>query len=383
MTRITSSPANIAIRFAFYVIGFLVMTIGIAISVKSDLGVSPVSSIPYTMTVVWGIEMGQATILFHIGLVILQVVLLRRAFKAKNLLQVPVGVLFGLFTSLGLYVVSFLPDPANVWIQLIMTLISALLIAFGIFLYVPADMVPLAGEGAMLAVSQVTKIKFSTVKIAFDSTMVALSLITCLVLVHSLGSVGIGTIIAAFLVGSLLKAITKVLAPWRDRVLSIGRPVEAAPSTATTPLLEIMEQNVFTLSLEDDYADALRFLHEHHISGAPVVNGSGTVVGFVSDGDILRRLGGERSLFVNDRDMQKISFNEQLNGLLNASIRDIAVKNVISVNATDDLSKVSYVLAEHHLKKAPVMSNGQMVGIINRSNITDYATRLIEQNAGA
>lgn len=45
-----------------YFIGLFVMTIGIALSVKSNLGVSPVSSIPYTMTCVWGIEMGKASI---------------------------------------------------------------------------------------------------------------------------------------------------------------------------------------------------------------------------------------------------------------------------------------------------------------------------------
>lgn len=64
-----------------YFIGLFVMTIGIALSVKSNLGVSPVSSIPYTMTCVWGIEMGKATILFHIVLVLIQILLLRRKFK--------------------------------------------------------------------------------------------------------------------------------------------------------------------------------------------------------------------------------------------------------------------------------------------------------------
>lgn len=64
-----------------YFIGLFIMTIGIALSVKSNLGVSPVSSIPYTMTCVWGIEMGKATILFHIVLVVIQILLLRKNFK--------------------------------------------------------------------------------------------------------------------------------------------------------------------------------------------------------------------------------------------------------------------------------------------------------------
>ena len=198
------------------------MTLGIAISVKSDLGVSPVSSIPYTITCVFGLEMGKATILFHIGLVLLQILVLRKAFQAKNLLQVVVGVIFGYFTTFCNYLMTFLPDPHNLLVRLGMMLISVFLIALGIFLYVPTDIMPLAGEGAMLAISQVSGVAFSTVKIIFDCSMVAVSLVTCLVMLHALGSVGVGTVAAAVLVGVALKGITKVLGKQRDAWLGIS-----------------------------------------------------------------------------------------------------------------------------------------------------------------
>ena len=209
-------------RLVLYFGGFFVMTLGIAISVKSDLGVSPVSSIPYTITCVFGLEMGKATILFHIGLVLLQILVLRKAFQAKNLLQVVVGVIFGYFTTFCNYLMTFLPDPHNLLVRLGMMLISVFLIAFGIFLYVPTDIMPLAGEGAMLAISQVSGVAFSTVKIIFDCSMVAISLVTCLVILHALGSVGVGTIAAAVLVGTALKGITKVLGKQRDAWLGIS-----------------------------------------------------------------------------------------------------------------------------------------------------------------
>ena len=209
-------------RLVLYFGGFFIMTLGIAISVKSDLGVSPVSSIPYTITCVFGIEMGKATILFHIGLVLLQILVLRKAFQAKNLLQVVVGVIFGYFTTFCNYLMTFLPDPHNLLVRLGMMLISVFLIAFGIFLYVPTDIMPLAGEGAMLAISQVSGVAFSTVKIIFDCSMVAISLVTCLVMLHALGSVGVGTIAAAVLVGVALKGITKVLGKQRDGGLGIS-----------------------------------------------------------------------------------------------------------------------------------------------------------------
>ena len=197
-------------RLAAYFLGFLIMTLGIAISVKSNLGVSPVSSIPYTMTCVLGIEMGKATIIFHILLVLLQIIILRKDFQLKNLLQIPVGVVFGYFTTFGNYLMSLVHVPDLLPVRLGMMLISTALIAFGIFLYVPANLIPLAGEGAMLAGAQKTGVEFSSIKLMFDISMVGISLITCLIVLHSLGSVGIGTVAAAFLVGTELKGIRKI-----------------------------------------------------------------------------------------------------------------------------------------------------------------------------
>lgn len=101
---------NMKVRLPMYLIGLFIMTIGIAISVKSNLGVSPVSSIPYTMTRIWGIEIGKATILFHIVLVLIQLIILRINFKLISLLQIPVGVVFGYFTTFCNYLASFFPD---------------------------------------------------------------------------------------------------------------------------------------------------------------------------------------------------------------------------------------------------------------------------------
>lgn len=86
-TEVTEKNNNIKIRLVVYLIGLFIMTLGISMSVKSNLGVSPVSSIPYTITCITGLEMGKATILFHIVLVALQFVILRGAFQIKSLLR--------------------------------------------------------------------------------------------------------------------------------------------------------------------------------------------------------------------------------------------------------------------------------------------------------
>lgn len=216
---------NYAIRFLVYIVGLFIMTLGISLSVKSNLGVSPVSSIPYTITCITGLEMGKATILFHIVLVVMQILILRKAFQMKNLLQVVVGVIFGYFTTFSNYLFSFLPTPENMTVRLLMMLGSTVLIAVGIFFYLPADIVPLAGEGAMKAVSDTTHIAFNKVKVGFDISMVIISLISCLVALGTLGSVGVGTIIAAVLVGSVLGVITGWFGEKRDKILK-GTPSE-------------------------------------------------------------------------------------------------------------------------------------------------------------
>ena len=193
-------------RLICYFVGLFIMTAGIAISVKSNLGVSPVSSIPYTVTRCWGLEMGKATILFHCVLVLIQVLILRKRFQLKSLLQIPVGIVFGYFTTFCNYLMTFAPTVHNFALRIGMCLVSIVLVAIGIFFYMPANIMPLAGEGVMQAVSEVTKIAFPKVK--------------CLLVLHQFGSVGIGTILAAVLVGVVLGQIMRIWATIQKRKLA-------------------------------------------------------------------------------------------------------------------------------------------------------------------
>ncbi|MFR2342174.1 MAG: YczE/YyaS/YitT family protein [Ruminococcus sp.] len=118
-------------RLICYFVGLFIMTAGIAISVKSNLGVSPVSSIPYTVTRCWGLEMGKATILFHCVLVLIQVLILRKRFQLKSLLQIPVGIVFGYFTTFCNYLMTFAPTVHNFALRIGMCLVSIVLVAIG------------------------------------------------------------------------------------------------------------------------------------------------------------------------------------------------------------------------------------------------------------
>lgn len=364
-------------RLVFYILGLMIMTLGVAISVKSDLGVSPISSIPYTLTCAAGIELGRATIIFSIFMVLLQIVLLRKQFKIIGLLQLPIGILFGLFMTFCCNLVTALPAPGSVTVQFIMMLISTVIIALGVFMYVPTGFIPLAPEGAMLAVARITKRKFADIKLISDISMVVISGITCFVVLGELGSVGIGTVVAAVLVGNEVKLLGRFFGEARDKILGIGET--DAEESAESPLLSIMKRDVYTIRNDASIMDALKMMKEKKVSGCPVIDAQEQLVGFISDGDIIRHLSSEHSIFVNSHSFEKITFNQALYGVMSKKVSELSTKKVITVNTHDDLDEVCYILGEHHLKKAPVMENGKMVGIINVSNIIKYAVGLIEE----
>lgn len=199
-------------RIFNYVFGLFLITLGVGLSIKSNLGSTPVSSIPYTLNVIWGIEIGVATIIFHTILVITELILLRRAFKPKHFLQVPVGILFGFFTTISVNLVNLLPDTSNIILIAIMVLVSTFLVALGLFFYVPTNIVPLSVEGITQAIAIVSNQPFTKVKVCFDVSVVVLSFVLCFLFTGVIGgSVGIGTIFSAIFVGITLKYINKVV----------------------------------------------------------------------------------------------------------------------------------------------------------------------------
>lgn len=205
------SGEELTLRRIFnYIFGLYLITLGVAFSIKSGLGSAPVSSIPYAMNLVWSIEIGVATFIFHAILVAIELILLRRDFKKKHFLQVFVGVLFGAFTSFSVSLMYFIPPASNFIIALLMSVISIVLIALGLFFYVPTNIVPLSVEGITQAIAIVTKKPFSTIKVCFDVCVVLTALIISYAFLGEFGSVGLGTILGALFIGNTVKLIHKL-----------------------------------------------------------------------------------------------------------------------------------------------------------------------------
>lgn len=187
------------------------MAMGVAFSIVSLLGTTPISSISYSLALITNIDIGITTFLFNASLIVIQFIILKSKFHKKRLLQFINCVLFGYFTDVALHMVSFIPFDASLWMCGLFLVISIFLTAFGIFVYMPANIAPLPGEGCVEAIAITAGWRFSSIKIAFDATMVVLSLVMCgLFYTNILGAVNIGTFISAFFVGFTLRQINNL-----------------------------------------------------------------------------------------------------------------------------------------------------------------------------
>lgn len=187
------------------------MATGVAFSIISLLGTTPISSISYSLALITNIDIGITTFIFNASLIVIQFIILRSRFHKKRLLQFINCILFGYFTDVALHLVSFIPFDSSPWMCILFLIISIFLTAFGIFVYMPANIAPLPGEGCVESIAIVTGWRFSTIKICFDASMVIVSLILCgLFYTNVFGAVNIGTFISAFMVGFTLRQINNL-----------------------------------------------------------------------------------------------------------------------------------------------------------------------------
>lgn len=150
-------------RYGLLGLGLLITAFGIAFSIQAGLGTSPISSLPYVVSLLTPLSVGTATICLHGVLILLQLLILRRRYDPVQLLQLPVA---------------------------------------------------LAGEGFVLAVCRVTPFPFGNLKVAFDVLLVGVASLLSLLCLHGLYGVREGTLAAALGVGLIAKRLQPPLQAW-------------------------------------------------------------------------------------------------------------------------------------------------------------------------
>ncbi len=207
-------------------ISLWIMTAGVAVCVRSHLGSSVISVLPYVFQtagekqLVPALTIGQYTYIMNALLVFGQICILRRNFEWVQLFQLVVGFVFGSLIDVNMLLTTWLA-PTTILTQAVAQVAGCTILGFGIALEVRCGSVTMPGEGFPVAISQVTGKEFPKVKIFVDTTLVVLGVAACYTFFGAWQwyIVGAGTLFAMFYVGYMVRVIGKHLG-WFERLLA-------------------------------------------------------------------------------------------------------------------------------------------------------------------
>ena len=206
-------------RYATLIVGLFLMSIGIALSIHAQLGITPISCPPYVLSLGLRPTVGQFTIAMHVLFVLIQVAILRRSFPKLQYMQLVMGFLFGFFIDFSVWLTEWMA-PEAYWMRVLYVIVGSAILAVGIVFEVTPKVMLIAGEGLMLVLAKLWKKPFGKVKIGFDCSLIAISLVFSFFLFGEIRGVREGTLISALLVGFFVGKIQPRMAwlgAWLDR----------------------------------------------------------------------------------------------------------------------------------------------------------------------
>ena len=204
-------------NYAILIMGLFIMSFGVALSVISDLGTTPISCIPNVLKYAVPLSLGTITIIFNLLLILIQVIILKDEFQRKQWMQLVVTIIFGYFIDLALYILGPI-QPSTYMEQWMLCVISCFIIALGVYFEVISQAIVLPGEGVSLAVRHVTHKEFGKIKTAFDTSNVIIGAALSLLFYGEFQGIGLGTIFAGIVVGYIVRFYRKIFERIKKRV---------------------------------------------------------------------------------------------------------------------------------------------------------------------
>lgn len=203
-------------RMILYVLGLWLMAFGAAFSINAQLGIAPKSSFSFVLSLILKTKMGYCVIAVSVIHLVLQILILRKDFSRKNLLQIIPSILFGFLIDLSRQIIGDFVLPTYFG-QLVLLISGGLLVGIGVTLYISARFVPLTAEGLCLVISQKYHFAFHNVKNIQDILSVMLAAACSYIFLDELTGIREGTIILALLIGRFVKYARLLILPVINR----------------------------------------------------------------------------------------------------------------------------------------------------------------------
>ncbi len=200
--------------FRKYVLMFFAVCInafGIVFITKAALGTSPISSVPYVMSLITPLSFGGYTFILNMTFILIEMALMgKERVRAKRfdlMCQVPIVVIFSSFTDVSMYLLRNF-KPTTYWEMMVSLVLGCVILAVGIGWAVKANVTMNPGEYLVNVISKRFNHAFGNVKLYFDSTCAVIAIVLSLLLLHAIVGIREGTIISALLVGPLERLFT-------------------------------------------------------------------------------------------------------------------------------------------------------------------------------
>lgn len=207
------------LRYLVFALGLLGVAFGVAFSIRAAVGTTTISAPPYVVSLVSPLTVGQATIILHVLMILAQIVILGRRYQPVQLLQLPIGIAFGVVIDAALWLLRDV-HPDGYAESLLLCAVGIAVMGVEVGLEVVADVVMLAGEGFIAAICRCWDLEFGRVKIVNDLAHVLAAVVISLVGLGTVVGVREGTVAAAFLVGMLAGPVIRTLKPRLDARLA-------------------------------------------------------------------------------------------------------------------------------------------------------------------
>ena len=193
-------------NYALFLIGLFIASMGVALSAKAGLGTSPVASVPYSVSLVnHTLTFGWWRNMWSVLQIAVQIALLRKKCKpVEIIIQTVLAFVYGYLTDFSCKLISGL--QANTYImQFALMILSCFVLGFGIWIQFKGGVAMLPGEAMNRAISEVTGKKYENIKIFFDVLYIIVAAAICFIFIGKLEGVREGSIIAAVLIGNIIK----------------------------------------------------------------------------------------------------------------------------------------------------------------------------------
>lgn len=206
-------------RYILFIIGLFIAAMGVALSTKASLGTSPVASVPYSVSLMSGLfTFGGWLNVWSVIQISVQVLLLRSKCNPVEIaIQTALAFLYGYLTNFACFIIEGMKVEGYIW-QFICMLAGCFVLAFGIWIQLKGNVAMLPGEAMNRAISTVTRKKYENIKIFFDIAYILISGVLGMCFLGGLKGVREGSIIAAILVGNIIKIYNFV---WRKITKSV------------------------------------------------------------------------------------------------------------------------------------------------------------------